>query len=478
MQQKKTKIVATIGPASWDPSTLEALAKAGMDVARLNFSHGTHEEKGAQIQHVRNISQKLNKPIAVMADLQGPKIRLGKIEGEVTSEEARDNKLMLKKGQTIELSTEPKEGQLPMQFDLSPFVKKGQRILLNDGLVQTNVDGVSGKTIRATVQNDGWVSSNKGVNVPDTLLPGASLTSKDYADAEFALRAGADYLAISFVQTIDDVKAARDIIKKANSRAKIIVKLEKPQALENLEEIIQITDVVMVARGDLAIETEASKVPLVQKRILQLGRQYFKPVIVATQMLESMTENPRPTRAEVSDVASAVFDQADAVMLSGETANGKYPVQAVEMMQEIIESVESQEEYRNYISVDMAEVEVKELSERALAASAALLSELVEAKLIIVGTATGRTALSLSTFRPEAQIVAITHDEQTKNQLALLWGVRPYVVQPNEVEAFWKQTLELAKESKLVKKSDKVVTISGSVIGVSGQTDTIRLATV
>ncbi|OGE39583.1 pyruvate kinase [Candidatus Daviesbacteria bacterium RIFCSPHIGHO2_12_FULL_47_45] len=489
VKNKKTKIVCTIGPSSWDYSVLKQLALAGMDVARLNFSHGTHAEKAAQIVLVRRISRELDKPLAIIADMQGPKIRIGQLSEELLKahanklpggqqEKGRNPVIILKQGEKIHLSISPISDEVPMYFDLSPFVKKGHRILLNDGLVEAKVTEINGKVIVAVVQNDGYISSHKGVNVPDTRLPGASLTPKDYEDAEFALKAGVDFLAISFVQSPEDLKKARDLIKKYSPKTKLIVKLEKPQAVENLEEIVRATDAIMVARGDLAIETDVAEVPLVQKRIIRLARQYFKPVIVATQMLESMTENPRPTRAEVSDVANAVFDQADAVMLSGETANGKYPVKTVKMMNDICLTVEGHTEYKNYVGIDLEDVDGKELANRAIASAGVVLAELANVKLIIAGTVSGKTVQSLSSFRPQADIVAICNDSEIRNQLVLVWGVRPFDIKiETQAEAFWNHALELIKRNKLASKNDQVIILSGPVPGVGGQTDTLKLET-
>lgn len=468
MKIKNTKIIATIGPSSWDKKTLENLAREGMDVARLNFSHGTYEEKEEQIQTIRNIAKRLNKPIAIIADLQGPKLRLGDFETRI-----------LKTGEIIQLSANPIKDEIPLQFNLSPFLKKGQRVLLNDGLVELKVLEIKGAVIVCKVQNEGMISSHKGINVPDSRLTSVSLTEKDMEDGEFALKHRVDFLALSFVQSADDLKKARELIKKYNPQTKIIVKLEKPKAMDNLEEILMATDAVMVARGDLAIETEAVSVPLLQKRIIRLARQYFKPVIVATQMLESMTENPRATRAEVSDVANAIFDQADCVMLSGETASGKYPVEAVKTMASIIHAVQSHEEYQNFIGVDMNEINAKELSERAIAGAAALLVSLVKAKLIVVGTETGRSANSLSTFRPPVPIVALTNSEITRNQLVLHWGVMPYLSKAAEsVSEFWNTAKKLVLEKQLGKPGDKVVMVSGSTINKTGNTDNIKLITI
>jgi len=465
---KNTKIIATIGPSSWNFEILKELAKEGMDLARLNFSHGTHEEKGRQIENLRKVSKALNKPLGIIADLAGPKLRLGAFEDTV-----------LKKDQTIQLSVSPRLDEIPLQFDLSPYLKRNQRILLNDGLVELRVLEIKGKVIVAKVQNDGFISSNKGVNIPDSILPTVSLTEKDIEDGTFALKNKVDFLALSFVQSADDLKKARDLIKKYNPQTKIIVKLEKPKALDNLEEIIKSSDALMVARGDLAIETKAASVPLLQKKIIRVARQYFKPVIVATQMLESMTENPRPTRAEVSDVANAVFDQADAVMLSAESASGKYPVEAVKTMAGIIEAVEEHDEYQNFIGVDMDNINPKELSGRAIAASAVLLSDLAKAKLIVVGTQTGKSAQSLSTFRPPSPIVALTHSEIIRNQLILYWGVTPFLISSvSNANEFWNIAIKIAKDKNLAKVGDKIVIISGTKLDIPGNTDNIKLTTV
>lgn len=469
MQLKRTKIVCTIGPSSWDENTIIELAKAGMNIARLNFSHGTQEEKGTQLKLVRKASKIVGKPLAVMADLQGPKMRCGSIDGKVE----------VKKGDTLFLSSEPKADEVPIQIDLSPYLKKGEAVFLNDGLVELEVVGISGKTIKTVTKNDGWFSSNKGVNLPDTRLEGFSFTDKDKSDAEFAIRAGVDFIAMSFVQTAEDLKPLRDMIKKYKSRTKIIAKIEKKEAVNNLEAIIKAADGVMVARGDLAIETDPSEVPLVQQKIIRLARQNYRPVIVATQMLESMTENPRPTRAEVSDVANAVLDQVDAVMLSGETANGKYPVETVKVMKSIILSVEENPDYKHYIKINWEALAKEDIMFSAITSAAASLAYRIDAKLIVVATATGRTARVLSSFRPNAPIFAITHDDITCEQLAMVWGVKSAVVKPtHSADTFWKHILNSMKEAKFVKEGDSVVFITGSKIGIPGDTDSIKIETV
>jgi len=466
---RKTKIVCTIGPSSWDESSMKKLAKAGMDVVRLNMSHGSHEEKAQQIKIARNISEELNKPLAVFADLQGPKLRLGIIDGlkRITT------------GETIMISATPEDLEIPIQFDLSPFVKKGDRLFLNDGLIEVMITDVKGKTLVGEALNSGVISSNKGVNVPDTNLGSASFTKKDHDDAIFALKHGVDYIALSFVQTVEDIKPVKKLIEEYNPKVKIIVKVEKKEAIDNIEVIVQAADAVMVARGDLAIETNNAQVPIYQEKIINLCRQYRKPVIVATQMLESMTENPRPTRAEVSDVANAVLDQVDAVMLSAESASGKYPVEAVDTMRNVIESVESHPDYHHGIKIHWDDLNPEETEFMAIAASSAALGEKINAKAIVNGTATGKTAKATSAFRPAARLIAITHDAQTKNQLALVWGVEPIVVRPTiNFNLFLEHVMTEIAQGHGLKKGDKVVIVIGTTAGVSGTTNTIKVATV
>lgn len=449
---------------------MKKMARAGMDVIRLNMSHGKQEEKATQIATARQISRELNKPLAVFADLQGPKLRLGTING-------------IKKiavGEIVKISSEPTdETELPIQFDLTPFIKKGHRMFLNDGLIEVKVISVSGKTITGKALNSGVVSSNKGVNVPDTNLSGASFTPKDESDAIFALKAGVDYIALSFVQKAKDIQPVKQLIAQYNPKVKVIVKIEKKEAIDNLEAIVKQSNIIMVARGDLAIETNNAQVPIYQEKIINLCRQYQKPVIVATQMLESMTENPRPTRAEVSDVANAVLDQVDAVMLSAESASGKYPVESVQTMKNIIDSVESHPDYHHSINIHWDNFKSDELSFMAIAASATSLGQRVGAKAIVTGTATGKTVKIAAAFRPEARIIAITHDEQTKNQLSLVWGVESLVVRPTaNFNLFYDHVMDELTHGHNLKKGDKIVIVIGTTAGVSGTTNTIKVATV
>lgn len=465
---KRTKIIATIGPASSSPRTIRALIKAGLNVARLNFSHGTYQEKKNQIQNIRNISRELKIPVAIMADLQGPKLRLGIF-----------NELQIKKGEIVSFNTNPSQQEIPIQFDLTPYVAKGDRIFANDGMVEFKIVAVKKKTIYTQALNSGLISANKGINIPDTEIEAPSFTTKDKEDLEFALDQGIDFVALSFIQTANDLKAARAIIEKQKSPAKIVAKIEKRKAVENLDEIIQTTDAVMIARGDLGIEMKASEVPLTQQKIINLARQFQKPVIIATQMLESMIQNPRPTRAETSDVAYAVLNQVDAVMLSAETALGVYPVEAVKTMSEIILSVEKHQQYKHLIQIDWQNIPPKLKVVSAIVSSAANIAYRIHAKTVVVATTSGNTAKILASFRPEAQIIAATHENQVRNQLQLVWGVECFIMEfTQDYNVFWKLIIDTINKNKIAAKGDKVVIASGSLLGVSGTTDTIKVVTI
>lgn len=467
MLKKKTKIVATLGPASAGDKTIRKLIESGMNVARLNFSHGTHESMAELLKSLRAMSKETGIPVAVLADLQGPKIRLGKFEG----------KLEISVGQEIVLSINPSKGELPIQFDLSRFVLEGQRIFVNDGLIELVVKQVDGQKIVTIAKSAGEISSNKGLNIPDTKLGVAAFTDKDREDAIFALKHKVDYVALSFVETAKDLDPLKTLITELNPGVKTIVKIERKEALANLEKIIDSADAVMVARGDLATETSPSEIPVYQQKIIRLARQANKPVIVATQMLESMTENPRATRAETSDVANAVFIQADAVMLSAESATGKYPVEAVAAMCEIITSVEEHPDFKQYIRINWDTFSGRNLEASAIASSAASLAYRIGAPLIVVATASGNTARLISSFRPQANIVAAAHDDQTRNQLALVWGVTPIIVKPiKESDLFWEHIINGVVNNTFVEAGNKVVLVGGSGnIGVSGATDTIKI---
>ncbi len=464
---KKTKIVATIGPASDSREILADLINSGMNVARLNFSHGTNDTKKENIDTIRRLSDDLSVPIAIIADLSGPKMRLGKLDGIKKIE----------KGDEIDLSIDPKGDQLPMGYDISSDVKRGERIFLNDGLVELIVNDVQGKTVKTTAENSGWVSSNKGVNIPDTVLSNV-FTKKDQEDALFALKEGIDFLALSFIQNANDVEAVRAFIRDHNSQVKIISKIETKEAINNIDDIVKFSDAVMVARGDLAIQTKAEEVPILQQKIVRLCRNYHRPVIIATQMLESMVENPRPTRAEVSDVANAVLDQVDAVMLSAESATGKYPVEAVKIMNNVITSVEENPDYKHFINISWEKFSVSELSYNAIAEATVGLAERLNSPLIVAATSTGKTVKMISSFRPQSYILAMTYDNIIRNQLVLVWGISPVCVMPlKDSDLFWEEVLKAVKTMNLAKPGNEVVLVRGTTIGKSGATDTIKVIT-
>lgn len=463
---KKTKIICTIGPASNTPEILTELMNAGMDVARLNFSHGNHEEKAANVKLIRSVAHTLNKPIAIIADIQGPKLRLGTIE----------NRIEIQKGTGVTLSSSPTDTDLPLQFDLSEMVKKGHRIFVNDGLVELEVTEIHGERIITIAKNDGWVTSHKGINIPDTHFTKDVFTKKDRQDIEFSLDQQVEYIALSFVQSPEDVQEVKEFIKKRESNTKICVKIEKNEAIEHLAEIIKLSNAIMIARGDLAIETSASQVPVLQQRIIRLCREYQKPVIVATQMLESMIENPRPTRAEASDVGYAVMNQVDAVMLSAESAAGKYPVRAVQVMHDIILSVEKTPEFRQYVKVNWEHIDIHSLQSNAITSSAASLAYKLKTDLLAVATSKGDTAFNIASFRPNAHIVAVTHDTLTQNQMSLVWGLQPILIKPTATsDSFWEAIAEQILKNKIGNTGDTVVMIGGTAVGVSGATDTIKV---
>ncbi len=464
---KKTKIVATIGPATDSEKMLKKIFLAGVDVARLNFSHGNLEEKTSSIEKIRKIATQVKKQITIIADMPGPKLRLGDFDGLVK----------IRKGQSLSLGV--KFADLPIGFDFSESVEPDQKIYLNDGLVELKIISVKKGLIYTKAMNSGWVSSRKGINLPDTILKGDTFTPEDEKNALFAIKHKVEFIAQSFVQSADDVYKVREILKKTKSPIRIIAKIEKPQAIANIEEIIIAADAIMIARGDLAIETSPAQVPLIQQKIILLARQYQKPVIVATQMLESMIENPRPTRAEASDVANAVLSQVDAVMLSAESVAGKYPLEAVSTMSAIIESVESDPDFRRYIKINWEKLNLGELNVNAIVASSASLAYRLKAPLIAVGTVSGKTAQQLSSFRPSALIVASTHDDYIARQLSLYWGVVPVVVAKTAYsEDFDDAMLKAIAQHKLCKKGSVIVLVWGSQIGVSGTTDTIKTSVV
>lgn len=445
---KRTKIVCTLGPASEHPKVLVDMVKAGMNVARFNFSHGEYEWHARVMATVRKLSDKLKTPVAIMQDLQGPKIRVSELAKPVT----------IKRGQKIVIGRD-----FSMDFDVSGDVKKGHRILIQDGLMELVVDKVSGKLIHCTVRSGGTVRSHKGMNLPDTRLKSRVITEKDVADLKFGLKQNVDFVAFSFVRHAEDVKEMKKLIKKFNPKGfelpKVIAKIEVPEALENFDAILHEVDAIMVARGDLGVEIPESSVPVVQKDLIKKCLSAAKPVIVATQMLESMIENPRPTRAEASDVANAVIDHADCVMLSGESSYGKYPVEAVKFLQSTIEDVENSE----YLRERCLFVGDKEGTKAAaIAASACELSRGVEGQAIIGVTDSGFTARFLSHQRPDPPVYMLTDKHKVYQQMALMWGVEPLLVKRyKNISALLDHAVDEVKKAKLIKKGQKVVVVAG-----------------
>ena len=458
-EYKRTKILATVGPSSWTYETIKEMILAGTNGFRLNFSHGNNEEKAEQIKLIRKAAKELEHPVAIVQDLHGPKMQLGDIEPTE-----------LNKGQIIQLAyyKDAPEDVLPTMYDIAKKAKKGERMYIFDGKIRCEITSVRGGIVTALVKNHGFIIKGKGINLPDTDLKGDVLTEKDKADLRFGADKDIDYVAQSFVQTADDVHHAKQYLSRIGSKVKLIAKVETKAATERLESIVSAADGVMVARGDLAVETEPESVPIVQRKIIGLCQEYGKISIVATQMLASMTDNPEPTRAEVSDVATAVIVGSDAVMLSEETAVGDFPVEAVAFMKRIIKYTE-------------ANIPVKPLFPKsedhsiqsALSASVMSIAEQVQAKAIISVTATGATALSVASFRPGVPIVMVTANEHVANQLALVYGGKSYVRDMNESTD--ERLSDWLHKNKILKRGDLLIMTSGKYPGQVGGTDTIRV---
>jgi pyruvate kinase len=460
-QFKRTKIIATVGPATDSYEAILGLIKAGVNGARLNFSHGSHDERTRQIKWIRKAAKTCGRPVAIIQDLQGPKIRLGDFDGVVN----------VKKGQGMSFAYQADyaaTGHLPTQYDLSGKVKRGEHIYLYDGKVRTTVTSVHDGVVHVEAKNDGILIKRKGMNLPDTNFGGDIVTAKDKADLVYGSTQDIDYVALSFVQTAEDIKKVRDLLRGMNGSAKIIAKVETKAAVDNVEEIVQASDVVMIARGDLAVETPAESVPIVQRRIIGLGLQYATPTIVATHMLASMTEDPEPTRAEVSDIATAVLVGADCVMLSDETASGNYPLEAVETMKRVILYTESHAPLK--VSFPGNDSPSRQM---AISTSILNLAEGISAKAIVAETKSGSTALQIAALRSSVPIIAVTNDIRTAQQLAIAYGIESYQ-RPVDRLAATKLTNWL-RQNKVLKKGDVVVTASGRYPGVVGTTDTIKV---
>lgn len=467
---RKTKIVCTIGPSSESLENTKKLIMAGMNVARLNFSHGDFEEHGNRIKNIRQACEELNKTVAILLDTKGPEIRTGKLEVEP---------IELVQDEYITLTTEEILGdknRLSITYkELPQDVQVGSTILIDDGLIGLTVVEIQGTEIRCRIVNGGTIKSKKGVNVPGVAISLPGITEKDANDIIFGIEQGIDFIAASFVRKASDVLEIRELLKKHNGEhIQIISKIENQQGVDNLDEILEVSDGLMVARGDLGVEIPAEEVPLVQKRMIEKCNLAGKPVITATQMLDSMQRNPRPTRAEASDVANAIFDGTDAIMLSGETAAGKYPVESVLTMSRIAEKAESALNYREmFLKQRIAQdTSVTEAISQSVAISALDLN----AKAIISSTESGQTARMVSKYRPAAPIVAVTTQDRTLRRLALTWGVTPVKgEQASSTDEMFDYALQGGVKSGLVKEGDLVVITAGVPLGRSGSTNLLKV---
>jgi pyruvate kinase len=462
---RRTKIVATIGPASSSPETLAQLVRAGMDGARLNLSHGTHDEHRERARLVRETERELGRPIALIADLQGPKLRIGDLEQPVT----------LRRGETVVVASADASlnGELPVSpAVISEVLSPGHDVLIDDGLVRLRVESVESGRASCAVVEGGVVTSHKGVNLPGVPLPIPSLTRKDMDDLELALELKADFVALSFVRSAADVRDLKALLDQAGSQAHVIAKIEKAEAVDVLDEILAETDAVMVARGDLGVEIGVALVPLLQKRIIIAALERGKPVITATQMLESMVHQAEPTRAEASDVANAVLDGSSALMLSGETAVGEFPVESTAYMDRLARAVEPSLGYRH----QLPEVGDEPTVGQAMSNAACDLAEALRAKAILVPTYTGRTASVVARLRPRRPIIALTHHDYALRHMALEWGVTPILIpECDDVDALLTASCDAARESGLVGEGDRVVITAGTAVNLPGTTDLIKV---
>ncbi|EFH10888.1 pyruvate kinase [Pseudoroseomonas cervicalis] len=468
-RRRRTKIVATLGPASSTPEVIERLYRGGADVFRLNFSHGSHEDHAERIRMIRELEKKVGRPIGILADVQGPKLRVGRFQG---------GRVQLQAGQhfRLDLSATPgdvRRVQLPHP-EIIEAARIGTSLLLDDGKLRLRVVHKREDHLETEILVGGPLSDRKGVNVPDVALPIPALTAKDRADLDFVLPLGIEYIGLSFVQRPEDVAEAKAI---AAGRAWVMVKMEKPQAVENLEGILDLTDCVMVARGDLGVECAPEEVPLIQKRIVREARARGLPVVVATQMLESMITAPAPTRAEASDVATAVFDGADAVMLSAESAAGQYPFEAVNMMDRILYRVEQDAGWRQI--TDAARPAPEKNSAGAIAAAARQVAETIEAEAIATFTSTGSTTLRVARERPASPILGLTSSESTARRMAVVWGVHSLVsAEPHSMTDMVAKAVRATQAEGFAQAGDEIVVTAGVPFGTPGTTNALRVAAV
>ncbi len=471
-QLRKTRIVSTLGPACDDVSTMKDLLKAGINVARFNFSHGDHEEQAGRMKRIRQASAETGIPIALMLDTKGPEIRTGKVKG--------GGEITLHCGDEIVLTTEEVEGNKHRLFinyaQLPGDVSPGTHVFIADGLIDLEVKKVEGTEVHCVVRNGGNFGDKKNVNIPGVKVSLPAITEKDRQDILFAIRHEMDFIAASFIRTPQEVEEIRELLKEHNSQIHIVAKIENQQGIDNIDDIIRVSNGIMIARGDLGVQLSTEQIPLAQKRIIEKCIQQNKPVITATQMLDSMIYNPNPTRAELTDVANAIFDGADAVMLSGETANGRYPLRAVETMNRIALAVEQSPEYRqrnrrffdpNKTSSDIG---------HAIAKAAYIVAQEIDASAIVTPTLRGNSPRTLSNYRPVQNIIAVTTSQTAYRQLMLNWGIFPICTeQVHESEMMLQNALRLAMQHGFIKKPDRVVTAAGIPLNSPIPMNTIKV---
>ena len=467
---RKTKIVCTVGPASDSPEVLEAMIRAGMNVARLNFSHGTHEEHQRRIGAIRRIADKLREPVAILQDLSGPKIRVGKV---------KEGGIELKRGSTFVLTNQPVAGdeqRVSVNYPSLPDeVRSGDRILLADGTIELQVLKSDGRDIESRVLVGGPLTSFKGINVPGGTIQAAAFTEKDQEDLRFGIANGVDLVALSYVRDAADIGRVREFLRSRSVHLPVIAKIERKEALENIDEILAASDGIMVARGDLGLETPIERIPSVQKKLIRKANRLGKPVITATQMLRSMVDHNLPTRAEATDVVNAVYDGTDAVMLSEETAIGRFPVESVMMMSKIARAAEEEFPFDHF---SQRGLEGNTDLPQAISCAASLLAEAVKAAAIVTPTESGSTARWVSRQRPRQPILALSRHPSVLRQINLCWGVRPVPVPEwKDTDDMFERSKKLPKEMGLAFEGDRIVIIAGVPISTPGTTNLIKVET-
>jgi pyruvate kinase len=470
IQPRRTKIVCTIGPATAEEHMIERLVAAGMDVARVNCSHGTPEELELLVRAVRNVENRLDRPLAILADLPGPKLRVARLAEPIPVATGDDLVLASAGAATGD------DLELGFELDFARVVRPGSPVMIDDGRVRLRVVEAMGKRVRCRVETGGLIRSQKGVNLPGSYLPIPSITDRDRELIEHAVRWDVDYVALSFVRRAEDVEDLKRLIQGHGGRQRVIAKIEKLEAIEQLEAIVAVTDALMVARGDLGVEIGAAEVPMLQKRLIRMGREAGKTVITATQMLESMIDAPEPTRAEASDVANAILDGTSAIMLSGETAVGSYPVEAVDTMVRIAAAVEPEFAYRD-TPFEATRQGARYISD-VVGHAACDMAEIIEAAAIIVPTVSGETAREVSRHRPHRSIVACTPSWDVQRQLMLDWAVIPLALDPTkDVETLWMRSIDAVQRAGIAGPGDRVVITSGTNVNRPGATNTILVQT-